>query len=59
MSVHTLAASPTACYLEHMPWGLSLFQESLHMVDGQVLVPNRPGLGLTWDEAAIRPLLVD
>jgi len=57
-SLHLIAASPTACFLEHMPWGGGLFQEQLEMVDGKIIVPNRPGLGFTWDEAAIRPLLV-
>jgi L-alanine-DL-glutamate epimerase-like enolase superfamily enzyme len=54
VSIHLLAASPTSCFLEHMPWGSELFQEQLEMVDGTILVPNRPGHGFTWDEAAIR-----
>ncbi|MBV9228825.1 MAG: mandelate racemase/muconate lactonizing enzyme family protein [Chloroflexi bacterium] len=54
MSVHLLAASPTACFLEHMPWGGSLFQEQLELVDGKIRVPNRPGYGFSWDEGAVR-----
>ena len=54
VSIHLLAASPTACFLEHMPWGSELFQERLEMLDGNILVPTRPGHGFSWDEAAIR-----
>lgn len=56
-SVHVVAAAPTACFLEHMPWGSDLFQEQLELVDGLVRVPERPGLGFTWDEAAIQRYL--
>lgn len=59
MNVHLVASAPTGYYLEHMPWGEALFQERLELVDGQVPVPTRPGLGLTWDESAIRNALQD
>jgi L-alanine-DL-glutamate epimerase-like enolase superfamily enzyme len=42
-----------------MPWGSELFQEQLELVDGNVVVPNRPGIGFTWDETAIRRFQVD
>ncbi len=53
INVHLVAAAPTACYLEHMPWGEELFRERLDLVDGKMRVPDRPGLGFTWDEDAI------
>jgi L-alanine-DL-glutamate epimerase-like enolase superfamily enzyme len=56
VSLHLMAASPTGAWLEHLPWTAPLFQESLEIVDGMVIVPTRPGLGFTWDEAAIRRL---
>lgn len=59
INVHLVAAAPTACFLEHMPWGAELFQEQLQLVDGMVPVPDRPGLGLSWDEAAVRRFLAD
>jgi L-alanine-DL-glutamate epimerase-like enolase superfamily enzyme len=58
-SVHLVATAPTACFLEDMPWGVPLFQERLELVDGMVPVPDRPGLGFTWDEAAVRRFLGD
>ena len=54
ISVHLLAASTTATYLEHMPWGSELFQEQLELQDGAILVPSRPGHGFNWNEDAIK-----
>ena len=59
ISVHLLAASPTAYYLEHMPWAQPLLAEKLPLVDGHVPLPDRPGLGLTWDRDAIARYRVD
>lgn len=41
VSIHLLAASPTTCFLEHMPWGSDFFQEQLELVDGKIRVPDR------------------
>jgi L-alanine-DL-glutamate epimerase-like enolase superfamily enzyme len=54
ISLHLLAASPTTCFLEHMPWASDCFQEQLELVDGKTPIPRRPGHGFSWDEAAIR-----
>ena len=59
INVHLVAVAPTACYLETMPWASPLFQEQLELVDGTTPVPDRPGLGFTWDEAAVRRVRVD
>jgi L-alanine-DL-glutamate epimerase-like enolase superfamily enzyme len=53
-SCHLLAASPTAAYLEHMPWAQPLLAEKLPLVDGRVPPPTRPGLGLVWDLDAVK-----
>jgi L-alanine-DL-glutamate epimerase-like enolase superfamily enzyme len=59
VSCHLLAASPTGYYLEHMPWTQPLLAEKLSLVDGRVPLPDRPGLGLVWDEDAIARWRVD
>jgi len=59
INVHLVAAAPTACYLEHMPWMSDLFNERLELADGKAVVPDRPGLGFTWDEAAVRRVLAE
>lgn len=34
--------------VEHMPWFTELFNETLEMVDGELLIPMRPGTGFTF-----------
>jgi L-alanine-DL-glutamate epimerase-like enolase superfamily enzyme len=51
---HLMAASPTAYYLEHMPWAQPLLAEKLRLVDGRVQLPTRPGLGLVWETDAVK-----
>jgi mandelate racemase len=53
VSAHLLAATPTRHFLEYMDWVDALVQEPLRIVDGHALVPNRPGNGLVWDQAAV------
>jgi mandelate racemase len=53
-SAQLLPATPTAHYLEHLDIAGPLLTERLRVVDGMVQVPTRPGLGLDWDEAALR-----
>jgi len=40
-------------YSEYMPWFAALYNEKMEMVDGDLLVPDRPGLGFTFNEDAI------
>jgi L-alanine-DL-glutamate epimerase-like enolase superfamily enzyme len=57
VSLHLMAAAPTGFYLEHIPWAARLFQEPLELAAGMAVVPDRPGLGFTWDEAAVERYL--
>jgi L-alanine-DL-glutamate epimerase-like enolase superfamily enzyme len=59
INVHLIAAAPTGYYLEHMPWGEPLFNERLELVDGAIKIPQRPGLGFSWDEQVIARYLAD
>lgn len=59
ISVHLLAATPTAQWLEYMPWAQPLMAEPLVAREGIVTVPPRPGLGLVFDEAAVRRYALD
>jgi mandelate racemase len=54
VSVHLLAATPTAHWLEYVDWMTPLLVEPVRIVDGAVTPSERPGLGLTWDESAVR-----
>jgi mandelate racemase len=53
VSAHLLAATPTSHFLEYMDWAGCLVQEPLRIVDGHALIPERPGNGLVWDQAAV------
>jgi L-talarate/galactarate dehydratase len=52
--VHLIAGIPNGLTIEYMPWTLGLFEETPIMEDGHLVVPLRPGLGLTFDAAAIK-----
>lgn len=49
ISVHLLAASPTAHWLEYVDWAAPLLRHPLEIRDGEAVVPRRPGIGLEWD----------
>ena len=46
-------------YAEHMPWFAPIFQEPVEMVDGALLIPDRPGLGFRFDPDAVGRYAVD
>jgi len=54
LSGHLLAATPTCHWLEYVDWADVLVQEPLRIEGGWALVPDRPGAGIAWDEAAVR-----
>ena len=54
VSVHLLAATPTAHWLEYVDWAAPLLAEPIQIVDGTVTPSDRPGLGLAWDERIVR-----
>ncbi len=59
INVHLVASAPTAVFLEHMTWSQPLFNEELPVSEGTVAVPTRPGLGVSWNEAAIARYRID
>ena len=53
VSVHLLAATPTAHWLEYMDWANPILAEPLEIVDGCARTPDRPGNGLVWNPDAV------
>ena len=51
--VHAVAACPNGLTVEYMPWMLCLYEETPAIENGDLILPERPGLGLTFDEKAI------
>jgi mandelate racemase len=52
-SAHLLAVTPTAHFLEYVDWAEKVIQEPLQIVDGEAIIPDRPGHGIVWDKAAV------
>ena len=53
VSVHLLAASPTAHWLEYVDWAAPFLAEELEIANGVARVPERPGTGIEWDDQAV------
>jgi mandelate racemase len=53
ISAHLLAATPTCHFLEYVDWADKIVQEPLRIADGCAVPSDRPGNGLTWDDAAV------
>jgi L-alanine-DL-glutamate epimerase-like enolase superfamily enzyme len=52
LHVHLAAAYPTEPWVEHFDWLEPLFNERLEIQGGRMLVPTRPGLGLSLSDQA-------
>jgi len=53
-SLHLVAAAANATWCEHMPWFEPLFHERMVVdADGMVALPDRAGVGFTFDWDAI------
>lgn len=55
-SVHLLAGSPTGRWLEYHDYIAPILVRPLQVAGGQARVPAEPGVGLEWDEPALRRL---
>ena len=51
--VHLVSACPNGLTVEYMPWMLPLYQDTPLIEDGELVLPDKPGLGLEFDEAAV------
>ena len=46
--VHLVAAVPNGLTVEYMPWSFRLFEEVPIPINGELIVPTKPGLGLSF-----------
>ena len=51
--VHLVAACPNGLTVEYMPWMLALYEETPAIENGELVLPDKSGLGLKFDEKAI------
>ncbi|MCW5625751.1 MAG: mandelate racemase [Burkholderiales bacterium] len=54
VSGHLLRVSDSADWLESRDWGNPLVQEPFVIDNGTVIVPDRPGNGIAWNEDAVK-----
>jgi len=54
ISSHLLAVTPTCHWLEYMDWGTAVLKDPVQVKDGHVLIADRPGTGIEWDEDAVK-----
>lgn len=59
ISSHLLAVTPTCHWLEYMDWADAILTEPIRIESGHAVIPDRPGCGMAWDEAAVRQYLVE
>lgn len=52
--VHLIGAIPNGLTVEYMPWLMRLFEEVPRPVKGELAMPTAPGLGLKFDQAALK-----
>lgn len=52
-SMHVVAAIPNGTYVERIDWFTDLYEERIEMRNGQVVLPERPGFGFTFNRETI------
>jgi len=53
-SVQLMAVTPTAHWLEYVDWADPILQEPVCIKDGKAIGSAGPGLGMKWNEKAVR-----
>lgn len=53
-SAQLLPVTPTCHWLEYVDWADPILKEPPELRQGHVLCPSRPGLGMAWDEKAVK-----
>jgi mandelate racemase len=58
VSVHLLAATPTCHWLEYVDWADAILEEPVRVKDGCIVPSEKPGIGMAWNEKAVKRYLV-
>jgi mandelate racemase len=56
---HLMRVTETAHWLEWQDWAYPVLKEPFALEDGQLIVPNKPGFGIEWDESAVKRFQYD
>lgn len=55
---HLMRVTETAHWLEWQDWADPILKEPFPVVDGQLEIPDRGGIGIQWNEDAVRRFAV-
>jgi mandelate racemase len=50
IAAHLMRVTETAHWLEWQDWAYPILLEPFPLKDGHLVVPDRPGLGIEWNE---------
>ena len=56
-AAHLMRVTETAHWLEWQDWADPVLKQPFPVKDGQIEIPNRPGAGIEWEEAAVERYL--
>ncbi len=59
VAAHLMRVTETAHWLEWQDWAYPILAEPFQLADGRLIVPNKPGCGIEWDEKAVERLGYD
>jgi mandelate racemase len=48
-----MRVTETTYWLEWQDWAYPVLAEPFELKDGQLVVPNKPGMGIAWDEKSL------
>ncbi len=54
VSAHLLGVTPTCHWLEYVDWADAVLKRPLQVKDGHLRPADSPGIGLAWDEKAVK-----
>lgn len=54
LAAHLLPVTPTCHYIEYLDVAAPILAEPLRPVDGTITAPSRPGIGIEWNEEAVK-----
>jgi mandelate racemase len=57
-SAHLMRVTESADWLEWRDWGVPFLAEPFEISESAIHVPDRPGAGVEWDEAAVKKFAV-
>jgi len=59
VGAHVMRVTEGAHWLEWQDWADPILQEPYKVKEGQLEIPDKPGLGLDWNEAAVKAHLAE